>query len=134
MKSMIEVVAEAAARRDVVGDVSRLIDDEVGKKSGLTGMAMIPRTVDGLLDEFCGAIEPLHAEYRDADASGSFASFLQGRSNDAVNALLSITDGRAQRTRHKVLKKTYQKLRPMAEKNVVEALPGVGRVIDRHCG
>ena len=126
-----------------------MIDDEVGKKSGLTGMAikggykvvkkldggqMIPRTVDGLLDEFCGAIEPLHAEYRDADASGSFASFLQGRSNDAVNALLSITDGRAQRTRHKVLKKTYQKLRPMAEKNVVEALPGVGRVIDRHCG
>lgn len=147
MQSMLEVIADSSKRPAVVRDVVGLIDSEVSRKGGLSGMAikggyklvkklkggsMIQDVADGLLDEFSGAIEPLHEEYRNG-GSGGFDAFLRGRSQDAVNALLSITDARAQRTTHTKLKGAYSKLRPMAENNVAEALPGLGRLIDQHC-
>lgn len=148
MESMLEVISDSSRRPGVVRDVVGLIDSEVARKGGLSGMAikgayklvkklkggrMIPDVADGLLDEFSGAIEPLHSEYRDAGGSG-FDQFLRGRSGDAVNALLSITDARARSTTNNTLKKAYDKLRPVAETNVADALPGLGRLIDKHCG
>ena len=145
---MLEVIADSARRPAVVRDVVGLIDSEVSRKGGLSGMAikgayklvkklqggrMIPEVADGLLDEFSEAIEPLHEEYRGGDGGG-FDRFLLRRSADAVNALLSITDGRARRTTNSTLKSAYNKLRPVAEKNVAEAIPGIGRMIDKHCG
>ena len=148
MESMLDVIADNSRRPAVVNDVVGLIDSEVSRKGGLSGMAikgayklvkklkggrMIPEVANGLLDEFSEAIEPLHAEYREGGESG-FDQFLRGRSKDAVNALLSITDGRARSTTNNTLKKAYDKLRPMAETNVSDALPGLGRLIDKHCG
>ncbi|MCB9507271.1 MAG: hypothetical protein H6698_08965 [Myxococcales bacterium] len=146
MKSMAEVVSENPQRAAVVRDVVTLIDTEVDRKGGLSGMgikaaykvvksvkaSIIPEVVDGLLDEFCAAIEPLHATYR-ANPSGSFANYLTANRKAAVDALLATTDGRARRTSNATLKKTYEKLRPIAEGNVAEALPGLGRLIDKHC-
>ncbi|MFT4703392.1 MAG: hypothetical protein ACI81R_001083 [Bradymonadia bacterium] len=147
MQSMQEVVTDPARRADVVRATESLIDTEVASQGGLTGMAikggykvvkklqggrMIPAVVDGLLDEFVGAIEPLHAQHRE-NPTGSFGSYLQSHSGAAANALLGITDARAQRTSNNVLKKTYGKLRPFGEKNVKSALPGVGNLIDRFC-
>jgi hypothetical protein len=145
---MIEVVSDATRRPNVVRDVVSLIDREVDAKSGLGGMAikagykvvktlkngqMIPDVVDGLLDEFSGAIEPLHARYRES-GSGSFEAFLASNEREAVGALLSITDQRARTTSHTTLKKTYEKLRPVGEKNVAMALPAIGRLVDQYCG
>jgi hypothetical protein len=147
MESMLEVIADSSRRPAVVRDVVGLIDSEVSRKGGFSGMAikgayklvkklkggqMIPEVADGLLDEFSEAFEPLHEEYR-GGSGGGFDRFLHGRRRDAVNALLSITDGRAQRTTNSTLKAAYGKLRPMAEKNVGEAIPGIGRMIDKHC-
>jgi hypothetical protein len=144
---MLEVIADSSRRPAVVRDVVQLIDSEVSRKGGLSGMAikgayklvkklkggrMIPEVANGLLDEFSDAIEPLHAEYR-GDSGAGFGRFLSARGQDGVNALLSITDGRAQRTTNSTLKRAYNKLRPMAEKNVEDALPGIGRMIDKHC-
>lgn len=148
MRSMLEIISEADQRRDVVAATEQLIDREVSSKGGLSGMAiktgykavkklkggrMIPAVVDGMLEEFVGAIEPLHARYRESGDTSGFGRFLQTNSGEAANALLGITDGRAQRTDNTILRKTYQKLRPMGEKNVVTALPGVGQMIDRFC-
>lgn len=147
MNSMPEVVADPERRPDLIRDVVQLIDAEVGKKSGFGGMAiktgykvvkklkggrMIPDVVDGLLDEFAGAIEPLHARFRQEDGA-SFADFLNKHAGDAANALLAITDERARTTSHGTLRSAYEKLRPVGEKNVIEALPGLGRLIDRYC-
>ena len=147
MNSMVDVVADASRRPDVIRDVVQLIDSEVGKKGGLGGMAiktgykvvkklkggrMIPDVVEGLLDEFAGAIEPLHARFRDEGGS-NFASYLQSNASEASNALLAITDQRARTTSHGTLRSAYEKLRPVGEKNVKEALPGLGRVIDKYC-
>lgn len=148
MKSLLEVVKDPTLRPRVVQDATALIDSEVARKGGLTGMAlkggykvvkklkggrMIPDAVDHLLDEFSGAIEPLHAEYREAeDRTGGFEGFLRTRDRRAADALLAITDRRAERSDNRILVGTYRKLRPTAIEHVREALPGVGRMIDRY--
>ncbi len=147
MNSLNEVIAEPTSRKKVVADIVSLIDSEVARKGGVSGFAikagykvvsklqggaMIPSVVDGLLPEFVKAIEGLHAPYRDQPA-GSFADYLKANEKRAVDAMLAVTDGRARRTSHQLLKSTYEKLRPMAEKQVAEALPGVGRIVDRYC-
>jgi hypothetical protein len=140
MHSMLEVIADSSRRPAVVRDVVQLIDSEVSRKGGLSGMAikgaykLVKKLKGGRMipDEFSDAIEPLHAEYR-GDSGAGFGRFLSARGQDGVNALLSITDGRAQRTTNSTLKRAYNKLRPMAEKNVEDALPGIGRMIDKHC-
>lgn len=147
MKSLKEALMDAE-RGKLIDDVVELIDDEVRGKNGLTGLAlkggykvvkklkggrMIHKAVDNLLDDFTDAIEPIHAEYRESAASdASFALYLRDHDAQASNALLAITDKRAEGADNRVVLKTYQKLRPQADKHVRQALDGVGRLADRY--
>lgn len=138
---------QTADRAAVVADTVQLIDDEVGRKSGMSGMAlkagykvvqklkggrMIPEAVDYLLDAFTGALSPLYDTFLAQDAISTFEAFIRRHEQEASDALLHITDARAERSDNKVLRSTYEKLRGQAEKHVKEAVPGVGRIIDRH--
>ena len=51
---------------------------------------------------------------------------------EVADALLGITDDRANRTRHSNLRSAYQQLRPTGKKNVEEAVAGIARLIDKH--
>ena len=147
MQTLPEIVADRTQRARLVTDTVQLIDAEVQRKGGLTGMAlktgyavvsrlqggkMIERAVNMLLPEFAVAIEPLHASFRASGSHGPFRDFLAQRPAEATNALLAITDEKARQTDNSVLKKTYEKLRPTAVKHVQEALPGLGDLVDRH--
>jgi hypothetical protein len=147
MKSVKEALT-GADRKSVLDDVVALIDSEVSKKSGLSGMAlkagykvvkklkggrMIHMATNHMLNDFTAAIAPLHEEFRAADGSG-FAAFLVSNDVRAAEALLGITDQRAARAQTKVLKKTYSKLRPQALGHVKEALPALGHLIDKYAG
>jgi hypothetical protein len=131
----------------VIRDSAKLIDAEVGSKSGVTGLAlrggykvvkrlrggrMIEEAVDYLLDDFTDALDPMYQEFLESDDDTSFERFLRSRTSEAADALLAITDGKAKRAENKVLLKTYNKLRGQAKKHVEDALPGVGRLIDDH--
>ena len=137
----------AIDRARVVSDTVALIDHEVQRKSGLTGMAikggyaavkklkqgrMIEKAVDILLDDFTLALSPLHDRFREQEALKTFEAYLNAHPGEACDALLKITDTRIQQAETKLIIQTYQKLRSQAEKHVQEALPGVGRLIDRH--
>ncbi len=137
---------QAVDRKIVIHDTETLIDDEVKAKSGISGMAIkggykvvkkvrpgiIPDAIDHLLDEFTEALDPLYAEFLETDSEENFESFIQRHENRAAQDLLAITDARAEQSDKQVLKSTYGKLRGQAEKHVKQALPGVGRLIDRH--
>ncbi len=134
--------------RDVViRDTVVLIDDEVARKSGMTGLAlkggykvvkklrggrMIEDAVNYLLDDFTGALDPMYDDFLADDNATTFERYISKRSNEASDALLGITDAKLERAENPIIIKTYQKLRGQAEKHVVEALPGVGRLIDAH--
>ena len=54
------------------------------------------------------------------------------RSDDVAEDLLSVTDSRAENTSHTTAKKMYMKMRDGAKKNVVEAIPDLAKMIEKH--
>jgi hypothetical protein len=145
MATLAEKLLTPEVRPRVVADSVRVIDEEVASKGGLTGIAIkgayavvkalkaniIPETVDALLDGFVARIEPFYAAWVKTPGI-SFAAHLEQRSSEVADALLAITDERAQRTQNATLRKAYEKLRPMGKKQVEAALPRVARMVGRY--
>ena len=141
-----EILLSDERRQDVVKDCVQLIDSEVGRRKGVSGFAirngykvvkklnggtMIATSVNDLLPDFANAIEPFHAEYRAAGAP-SFANHIRGREGELSDALLSITDEKAQYAQNRVLKGMYDKLRPTAKRNLDDSMPAVIQLLDRY--
>jgi hypothetical protein len=134
-----------AKRPAVIADLGALVDTEVAAKGGLSGAVIktgyatvkkikpgfVAHAIGALLPGFVGALEPLWAEHRSA-GGGDFGAFLAAHPDRSADALLGVTDARAKAPEKETLKKVYDKLRPNAKRNVVEALPRLGRVVEKH--
>ena len=145
MATLAEQFADSAKRKTVVADLARLVDAEVARKGGLSGFAIkasysvvkaikptfVTEVIDGMFDDCVARIEPIYSECA-AAGKPAFPMKWQGKAAAIADALLSITDGRADKTRHTTAKSAYQKLRPTAKRNVEEAVPGLGQVLLRH--
>lgn len=144
MASLTEVLTRDEKRSRVVQDCLTLIDAEVADKSGISGMAIkagykavkgikpgfLEKVVHDLLPEFAAAMDPI---YQEALQSGQpIRSYLVQHRSRLADALLAITDGRAQRTKSGVVKATYERLRGSAKKNVEQAVPRLGELIEKH--
>jgi len=133
-------------RAQVVRDAEKVLDAEVSDKKGFGGIAVkgtfkvvknlqpgfVPRAVDDLLNDFVGALEPIWDTWRGQENDQSCKDYFVVNASGVADALLGITDGRAERTKHKPLKKAYGKLRPMGKEHVMAAMPRVGALIERH--
>jgi hypothetical protein len=143
--SLKDTLLDPARRPSVVADLAALIDAEVADKSGVSGLAVkggysllkkinssfVPEAIDGMLPDFVARLEPYYAEHT-AAPSGSLSDFLTARSAEVADALLGVTDDRAESSRRESVKKVYAKLRPQAKKHVEEALPRLGALIENH--
>jgi hypothetical protein len=90
----------------------------------------IRQVVSDLLPEFGRALEPLCAE---ANSKGRpVGEYLRDNSARAADALLSITDAKAQRAKSGAVKGAYERLRGSAKKNVEAAIPRLSRLIEKH--
>jgi hypothetical protein len=149
--TLTEHLGASERRPRVIQDCVFLIEEEVKRKSGLSGIAIkaafatvktvkpgfIAEAVDTLLDDFARRLDPFFQRHRsgtDAAAAPGRAlpDFFIGESAAIADALLGITDERAQRAKHAMVKKSYEKLRPSAKKHVEEAVPAIGRLIEKH--
>lgn len=145
--SYLEDQLQQKDRKVIIEDTVLLIDSEVASKSGLSGKLlqagykavkslkngrMIDKAVDMLLDDFTAALAPLHEDFREQEKTDDFGTYLSAHKERATDALLKITDDRAEKAEQKLIRSTYKKLRGQAEKHVHAALPGVGRLIDKH--
>ncbi|ACY17429.1 DUF6918 family protein [Haliangium ochraceum] len=143
-----ERLGSAPTRADVIKDCVELIEEQVKAKSGLSGAAIrtayatikrvkkgfIEEVVDGMLDDWLVKLQPYYDTYTSGGAGqsgASFADFLVARSDDVSEDLLDVTDRRAENTRHKTAKKAYLKMRGSAKRNVTEAIPDLGRLMER---
>lgn len=136
---------DANRRGEVVTDLQAFIDREVAGKSGLSGSiiktgyaavkkvkpGIIRSAVESLLDEFVAALEPHWAAYRTQPVPG-FGAFLAGRPQEVSQALLAVTDRRAERSGRAAITSVYSRLRPKGQDNVIEALPRLGDLVERH--
>ncbi len=82
-----------------------------------------------MLPDFAQALEPFWADFA---GHGDFGAYLSNRSEEAANALVSVTDKKAETTSRAPLRKAYGALRPRAIDNVTTALPRLGAVIQKH--
>jgi len=140
-----DILLDSGRRPAVVSDFETLVDAEVSDKGGVSGAVVktgfaavkkikpgiIPSAVDTLLPDFASALEPFYGDYR-AKGGNDFGAYLTSRSDEASDALLSVTDSRAERSSRDSIKKVYGKLRPNGKKNVEEALPRLGALVDKH--
>ena len=146
MPTLLETLGAQPKRAAVVADCVTLIEQEVADKGGLSGMAIkggykvvksfkpgfTGEAVDGFLDEFCKALQPIVDDAR--SQSKPISSIFSANTSRVAEALLAITDARAARSKLAMIKATYERLRGMAKKHVEEAVPRVGRLIEKHAG
>ena len=144
MSNLSEALAGDAHKSAVVEDCLSLIDAEVADKGGLTGLAIkagyktvqgikpgfVRQVVTDLLPEFAIALEPLYQEARSkgVGVKTHFAS----NTTRVADALLTITDDKAKRSKSGMVKGTYEKLRGSAKKNVEAAVPRLAAMIEKH--
>lgn len=144
MGNLTEALTAESKRNAVVDDCLALIDAEVADKGGLTGFAIkagyktvqgikpgfVRQVVTDLLPEFARALEPI---YEEAHASGhSVREHFGSNTPRVADALLSITDEKAKRSKSGLVKGTYDKLRSSAKKNVEAAVPRLAAMIEKH--
>lgn len=139
-----DVLNDDTKRVAIIEDVCGLVDEEVAKQKGLSGVAVkagyklvqgvkpgfVRRVVESLLPEFAAALEPIRAQ---ALAQGqSVGSYFASHPKEVSEALLAVTDARATSSEHGSVKGAYGKLRGSARKNVESAVPGLGRIIEKY--
>src|ERR1700733_10840998 len=132
--SLGDVINDPTKRPAIVADCCTLIDEEVGAKGGLSGLAVkagyaavkgvkpgfIAEVVEKLLPEFADSLDTLWDEGK---KGGNAASYFVANKSRVADALLSVTDAKAKGAKSAVVRGTYEKLRGTAKKNVEEAVP-----------
>ena len=141
MTSLVEKLARDPVRPQMITDCVELIDAQVKQKGFVIKSAyatikaikkrFIPEVVDTMLDEWLGKLQPHYDRWSTTKAS-SFSDYVVARGDDVAEDLLSVTDARAERTSHTTAKKMYGRMRDGAKKNVIEAIPALARLIEKH--
>jgi hypothetical protein len=139
--TLVEQLGKEPQRPIVVHECVDLIDAQVKQKGflikGAYGTiktikkAFVPEVVDALLDDWLGKIQP-HYEKWETTKPSSFSDYIIARSDDVAEDLLKVTDERAEKTSHTTARKMYMRMRDSAKKNVIEAIPDLARLIEKH--
>jgi hypothetical protein len=96
---------------------------------------MIQEAVTKLLPEFATALQPMYEQSgapEAADSGKTFSDYLLAHQAEAADALLGVTDRKAQNAKNKTLQKTYERLRGGAKAHVSAAIPGIARTLGRY--
>jgi len=143
MSNLVEVLGKDPKRETVIADCVNLIDSQVKQKGFIIKGAyatiktikkgFIPEVVDSLLDEWLAKLQP-HYDKWAANKASSLSDYLVARQEDVAEDLLSVTDAKAEKTSHGTAKKMYGKMRDGAKRNVVEAIPDLAKLVEKHVG
>jgi len=143
MSTLKDILTRPGIRPQVIADCERLIEEEVSSK-GLTGIPIkaayaivkaikpgfVSEVIDHMLDDFSDRLDPV---YQTAVSKNEpVSAYFNSHSGEVAEALLAITDQRAQRAKNQAIKSTYEKLRPSAKKHVEAAVPRICRLVEKY--
>lgn len=145
MGALKDKLLETDVRPKVVADCVVLVDKEVASKKGISGAiiktgykafkaikpTIVKEAVEHLLDDFVGVLDGHWAEFAESGGA-SFETFALARDTRIADDLLGITDAIINKSDKSALKKIYQGLRKVAERNVAQAVPAVARLIEKY--
>jgi hypothetical protein len=143
--SLQEILLAPDIKPQVVTDCCSLIDQEVSEKSGISGTAVklayktvsafasgyIRHSVENLLPQIVPTLEPYWADFN-TSGGGDFGDYLAKHGDEVAEAMLSVTDARAQSSNKASVVKAYRTVRGGAAKNIKAALPSVGDLVLRY--
>jgi hypothetical protein len=129
-------------REAVVADANWMIDAEVRRAPGLSGLAirsayrpmsgvrpgLVAGAVEGLLCPLADQLDPFHHLLAGKPPGRVFADVR----TSVADALLSISDDRAERTTYPTLRRAYRQVRGSARRHVQSAGPALADLITAH--
>lgn len=128
---------------NLASDCANLMGQQVAKKTGITGLAfkavygalksVSPDYIQGaiyrLLPQVSAALEPIWKE--GLETGNPFDHLVKNCSNTA-DLILSVTDERIEKSTNKIVKVSYQKVRPSVKGEVEEAIPGLTNILSKY--
>jgi hypothetical protein len=137
MSTLADRLGTEPQRTTVITECVELIDAQVKTKGFMVRSAyatvkalkrgIVRDVVDSMLDAWLARLQRHHDV-----ATVPFSRYLVDHADEVAEDLLAVTDARAEKTSKATAKKLYLKMRDSAKRNVVEALPELGRMLDRH--
>lgn len=144
MPTLSDQLLAAERRPAVVSDACALLDSEVAATSGMSGMALrsayrvlhsvrpgaVPAAVDELLPQLTRQLEGYHAQ--SLESGRPLADVLADDPDGVADRLLVVADARVARTSRATVRRAYRKVRGVARRHVVAALPAAAELVERH--
>ena len=132
-------------RTAVINDCGELVEGVVAKQSGITGMALkgavaaakkvdsaiITKALGRVLPDVLDALDPHWQEFSETSEQ-DFGSFLEPRSTQVSDSIMSVADKHAEQINSPALSKPYNSLRGKASRFLTPAVPDFGRVLQKH--
>ena len=142
-----EILLAPENKPHVIDDCNMLIEREVAEKSGISGTAVklayktantfasgyLRGMVELLAPDMIVELEPFWADFT-ASGAGDFGDYLVKHGDAVSEALLSVTDRRAQTSTRPTILKAYKTVRGGASKHVTAALPALGALVQKYAG
>jgi len=147
MATLEEILLTPENKPHVIDDCLTLIDQEVKGKSGISGTAVklayktantfasgyLRSMVELLAPDMIIELEPFWADFT-ASGAGDFGDYLVKHGDEVSEALLSVTDRRAETSTRPTILKAYKTVRGGASKHVTAALPALGALVQKYAG
>jgi len=147
MPTLPDILLTPENKPHVIDDCLTLIDQEVKGKSGVSGTAVklayktanafasgyLRGMVELLAPDMIIELEPFWADFT-ASGAGDFGDYLVKHGDEVSEALLSVTDRRAQTSTRPTILKAYKTVRGGASKHVTAALPALGALVQKYAG
>lgn len=147
MKSLRAIIDDPKTSQAVVADGLRVLDEEVGKRSGLGGMAIkgaykvikniqggktLEKAVKVLIPEFVDKLDPYYAGYQREGEGKDWTEYLRPHYDALADDLLQVTDQKIRGSDNRAVRGAYDRLRPKAKKEVIASLPALARMMERY--
>jgi len=147
MKSLEEMVQDPQMYEAVLQDSARVLDAEVAKKSGISGLAIkgaykllksvkqgkaLRKVLEALMPEFIKKVDPHFQRYQAEGKGQSWSEFIRPHEDSLADDFLAVTDAKARESDNAQVRKTYEKLRPKARKEVVASMPALAKMIEKY--
>jgi len=142
-----EIMLAPQTQPRVIDDALALVDQQISDKSGISGTAVklayksvvsfspghIRYMIETLMPAMLEKLQPYWADFQ-VSGGGVFGDYLSKRGEEVAEALLSITDARAEGSNRPIIVKAYKSVRGGASKNVQAALPDMGALVQKYAG
>ena len=138
-----EQIEDKQIRLNIAEDCVKLMDNQVEAKTGITGIlfktlykgleSITPKyaqkAIFNLIPSISQAINPLWDEGKE---KGNPVTYLQNNCTLTANTILSVTDERIRKTKNKIIKVSYEKIRHVLQDEIEQIVPQLAEILGKY--